>query len=365
MRSPEAAADYHALGAAFGFGGDLREARPLGAGHIHDTFLLRFTSGPSSGSAVLQRINESVVGDAAPLMENIARVTAHQRAKLAGTADAGRRALTVLPAVDGRSWHRDAGGAAWRAYAWISGTRPLGAPVPLAQARGAARAFAEFQNQLADLPPPRLHETIPHFHDTPRRFAAFVEAARADSQGRADGAAREIELAAFAEPLAGALVEPWRSGELVERVTHNDTKLDNVLFDEATGEALCVIDLDTVMPGLPLWDFGDMVRSAMLPIEDEPNLGAIVASEEIFGALASGYIEGLGDGLLAAERERLVLAGQVIVYECGLRFLTDHLKGDVYFKVGYAEQNLARARAHFALLRSLREREEILSQAIA
>jgi len=138
-----------------------------------------------------------------------------------------------------------------------------------------------------------------------------------------------------------------------------------VLFDAGTGEALCVIDLDTVMPGLPLFDFGDMVRSAMLPIEDETDPGKIVASPELFAALASGYIEGLGDRLLAAERERLVVAGQVIVYECGLRFLTDYLKGDVYFKVRYPEQNLLRARAHLALLRSLREREEQLIEAIA
>ncbi len=358
------AAGFRALGRVFGFAGELLAAAPHGAGHIHDTFLARFERGPAGGAAILQRINERVFPDPERLAENIVRVTAHQRAKLAGEADAERRALRVLPAEDGRGWWRDADGAAWRAYAWIPGTRPPGALDPLAEARQAALAFARFQRQLADLGPPRLHETIPDFHHTPRRFAAFAAAVDADACGRAAGAAAEIDYGARREPLAGALLDAWRRGLLVERVTHNDTKLNNVLFDERDGKALCVIDLDTVMPGLPLWDFGDMVRSALLPVEDERDPAKLTASVEVFGALASGYVEGLGELLLPAERERLVLAAQLLVYECGLRFLTDHLQGDVYFKIHRPGQNLDRARAHFAMLRWLIAREDALQRLV-
>jgi hypothetical protein len=357
-------ATCRALGRVFGFAGELLAAAPHGAGHIHDTYLVRFERGPAGGVAILQRLNLRVFPDPARLMENIVRVTAHQRVKLAGEDDAERRALRVLPAADGSGWWRDAAGAVWRAYAWIPGTRPPDALDALAEARQAALAFARFQRQLADLAPPRLHETIPDFHHTPKRFAAFAAAVAADGRGRAAGAAAEIEYAGRQEPLAGALLDAWRRGLLVERVTHNDTKLDNVLFDARDGRALCVIDLDTVMPGLPLWDFGDMVRSASLPVEDERDPARLTASVEVFGALAAGYVEGLGEMLLPAERERLALAGQLLVYECGLRFLTDHLQGDVYFRIHRPDQNLDRARAHFAMLRSLLEREEALQRLV-
>lgn len=352
--------DLGAAGAIFGYDGALIQARPHGSGHIHDTFLVRFARGPGGGAAILQRINERVFADPDRLMDNIARVTAHQAAQLAGAPDAGRRALAVIPTLQGASYGRDESGAAWRAYRWIAGTRSFDALASLDQARSAALAFARFQRQVADLPPPRLHETLPDFHHTPMRFAACAAAAERDPYNRAAAAAPTVAFALGEGRLAGALHRDWQAGLLVERITHNDTKLNNVLFDEVSGEPLCVVDLDTVMPGLPLWDFGDLARSTLLPEEDERDLAKIAASPEIFGALVAGYAAGLGDRLLPAERERLVLAGEVLTLECGLRFLTDHLLGDVYFKTHRPGQNLDRANAHFALLRSLREREALL-----
>jgi len=352
--------DLRSAAGLFGFSGDLLEAAPHGSGHIHDTYLVRFERGPAAGTAILQRLNERVFADVDRLMDNIARVTAHQAVRLTGMPDAARRALTLIPTLDGAAYARDASGAAWRAFRWIAGTRSFDALASLDQARSAALAFARFQRQVADLPPPRLHETLPDFHHTPKRFAACAEAADRDPHDRAAAAAPTIALALGEERLAGALHRDWQEALLVERITHNDTKLNNVLFDELTGEPLCVVDLDTVMPGLPLWDFGDLARSALLPEEDERDLGKIAASPEIFGALVAGYAAGLGDRLLPAERERLVLASEVLTLECGLRFLTDHLQGDVYFKTQRPGQNLDRANAHFALLRSLREREDPL-----
>jgi hypothetical protein len=357
---PLSPADLSAAGGLFGFEGPLIEARPHGSGHIHDTFLVRFARGPAGGAAIVQRINERVFADPGRLMENITRVTAHLAARLAGTPDAERRALSVIPTLRGAGYGRDASGAAWRAYRWIAGTRSFDALATPGQARSAALAFARFQRQVADLPPPRLHETLPDFHHTPKRFAALVAATERDPHHRATAAAPAIAFALGEERLAGALHRDWQDGLLVERITHNDTKLNNVLFDEVTGEPLCVVDLDTVMPGLPLWDFGDLARSTLLPEEDERDLGKIAASTEIFAALVAGYAAGLGDRLLPAERERLVLAAEVLTLECGLRFLTDHLLGDVYFKTHRPGQNLDRANAHFALVRSLPEREALL-----
>jgi hypothetical protein len=362
-RPPLSAADLRAAGGLFGYEGELIHAGPHGSGHIHDTFLVRFARGPTDGAAILQRINERVFSDPDRLMDNIERVTTHQAARLAGAPDAGRRALTLIPTRHGAAYGRDANGAAWRAYRWIARTRSFDVLASAGQARSAALAFARFQRQVADLPPPRLHETLPDFHHTPRRFAACAAAVERDPHNRAAAAGPAIAFALAQEPLAGAIHRDWQEGLLVERITHNDTKLNNVLFDEASGEPLCVVDLDTVMPGLPLWDFGDLARSTLLPEEDERDLGKIAASPEIFGALAGGYAAGLGDRLLAAERERLVLASEVLTLECGLRFLTDHLQGDVYFKIQRPGQNLDRANAHFALLRSLGEREHQLQSA--
>jgi len=360
--------EFAALGRLFALHGEIVAAAPHGSGHINDTFAVTVSQAGAPVRYVFQRINHRIFTDVPALMDNIVRVTRHQRERLAasGAADASRRALTVVPGHDGRPFVRDAAGAWWRAYLFIERAVTHDRIESPEQARTAARAFGEFQRLLADLPGGRLHETIPAFHDTPRRYAAFEDAVRADAAGRAAACAAEVDFARGRAPLAGRLAELRAAGLVPERVTHNDTKLNNVMLDEATGEGVCVIDLDTVMPGLSLYDFGDMVRSATnAAAEDETEPSRIFARPEIFAALAEGFLAGAGSSLNAVEKAHLVVAGQVITYEIGLRFLTDHLQGDVYFKIRRPGHNLDRARNQFALLRSLESQSAAFEAVVA
>jgi len=295
--------------------------------------------------------------DPAALMENVARVTSHLAAKLKGEPDRARRVLTPISARDGHAWHMDAEGSYWRAYRFIEGARSYDALESAEQANEAAKAFGRFQQLLADLPAPRLHETIPDFHNTPRRFTAFEHAVAADAANRAVNARAEIDFAFAHRPIAGVLL----NANLPVRVTHNDTKINNVLLDDATGEGLCVIDLDTVMPGLALYDFGDMVRTATSPAaEDERNLSKVTMQFPMFEAVLRGYLSAAGSFLAAAEKQHLVAAGKVITFEQGIRFLTDYLGGDIYYKVHRDGQNLDRCRAQFKLVASIEEQEEAM-----
>ncbi|MFA6287330.1 MAG: aminoglycoside phosphotransferase family protein [Opitutaceae bacterium] len=368
LPSHSSTADFTRLIRDFSIYGEVAAAEPHGSGHINDTFAVTVSQAGTPVRYIFQRINHRIFTDVPALMDNILRVTSHQQARLAATGadDASRRSLTVIPARDGLPYVRDGHGAWWRAYLFIEGALTHDKIESAAQARTAARAFGEFQRLLADLPGCRLHETIPAFHDTPRRYANFEAAAKADAAGRAAGCADDVAFARSKEPLARTLAGLLAGGLVPERVTHNDTKLNNVMLDDATGAGVCVIDLDTVMPGLSLYDFGDMVRSATnAAAEDETDLAKVVARPEIFAALAEGFLAGAGAALNDVERAHLVVAGRVITYEIGLRFLTDHLQGDVYFKIKRPNHNLDRARNQFALLRSLEAQsaafEEIVS----
>ena len=335
-----------------------------GNGHINETWAVALEGG-AARRAILQRINTDVFRDPDALMANVTRVTRHLTAKLAGSPDASLRALTLIPATSGSGLHRDADGRVFRAYEFVEGARSWDVLTSPRQAYEAAKAFGSFQRLLSDLPPPRLAETIPHFHDTPWRLIRFREAVARDVLGRAAGVAREITFVDGHEPLAMSLASLAAAGLLAERVTHNDTKLNNVLLDDVTGQGVCVIDLDTVMPGLLLHDFGDMVRTATNPVaEDEADVSQVVASVPMFEGLVRGYLEATGSLLSPLERDRLVLSGMVLAYECGMRFLTDHLEGDVYFRIQRAGQNLDRARTQFALVSSLEERAEELSRLV-
>lgn len=351
---------------AFEIAGAVETVTPYGSGHINDTFLVVSVEGGRRDRNVLQRINHEVFRQPELLMENVERVTAHLSRKLveAGTPDAPRRCLTLLAARSGGFLHRDAEGAFWRAYRHVDGARSWDVGSP-ARAREAAGAFGRFARQLMDLTGPRLHDTIPHFHDTPRRLSALQDAVAGDPLGRAKEARAEIDAYLSRETLAGALAGPMADGRLTERVAHNDTKLNNVLIDDVTGEGLCVIDLDTVMPGLFLFDFGDLVRSAANPAaEDERDLAKVVVDVPMFEALARGALEALAGSLTRFEKDSLVVSGKVLTYECGMRFLTDHLLGDTYFRIHRSGHNLDRARAQMALLRSVEEREEELGRLV-
>jgi Ser/Thr protein kinase RdoA (MazF antagonist) len=340
----------------FQISGRFQEAAPQGRGHINDTYQVRMEAGGTVRRYILQRINSRVFPDIPRLMENIARVTGHLRMRLAGEpgGDPDREALTPIPARDGRSFWQDGTGGFWRVYLFIEGIRVVETAAAPGQAFEASRAFGRFLRLLRDLPPPALHETIPGFHHTPRRFAALADALRRDSLGRAAEARREIDFALDRAPLAGVLVAQQAAGRLPVRATHNDTKINNVLLDDASGRGLAVIDLDTVMPGLVAYDFGDMVRTfTCTGQEDEPDPDRIVFRPEYYEALARGFASEAGPFLTPAEWAALETGGRLITLEIGIRFLTDYLEGDVYFKTRRPAHNLDRTRVQFQRLRLL------------
>jgi Ser/Thr protein kinase RdoA (MazF antagonist) len=248
-------------------------------------------------------------------------------------------------------------------YVFIEEARTYDRIESAEQAREAAKAFGRFQGMLADLPGPGLTETIPDFHHTRARFDAFVRALDSDSENRAKDIRPEIEFAMAREPMVDVLLDRIASGELTERITHNDTKLNNVMIDDKTGEGICVIDLDTVMPGLVLYDFGDMVRTSTSPaLEDEKDLSRVVMQMHMFEALTRGYLETAGSFLTPLEIELLPFSGKLITLEIGLRFLTDYLSGDIYFKTHRDGHNLDRCRTQFKLVQSIEEQEDLMAR---
>jgi len=350
-----------AVAREFQISGEYFTAMPYGSGHINDTYCAIFHQAGVPVRFILQRINQQIFKNPAALMENIQRVTSHLGAQVAGEPDCGRRVLTLIPALDGRAWHVDADGSYWRAYRFIENARTYDAVESTAQAFEAAKAFGRFQKLLVDLPAPQLHDTIPDFHNTAKRFMALEQAIAADVAGRAILAKPEIEFAFAHRSITGVLPE----ANLPERVTHNDTKLNNVMLDDATGEGICVIDLDTVMPGLALYDFGDMVRTTTSPAqEDERDLSRVTMQFPMFEALVRGYL-GSADGFLTkAERQFLAFSGKLITFEIGVRFLTDYLAGDTYYKVHRDGHNLDRCRTQFKLVESIEEQEEKMERLV-
>jgi hypothetical protein len=354
--------DLRAIARQFHFHGEFRSATPYGSGHINDTFAVCYDQGGAPMRYILQRINHSVFKRPAALMENVARVTAHLAAKLAETKDFSRRALTLIAARNGEPYYVDPDGNYWRAYIFVEKARTYDAVETPAQAYEAARAFGEFQCLLADVPAPRLHDTIPDFHHTPRRFARLEQAIERDCAGRAAQANAEIAFALSHKSMVGMLLDAG----LPERVTHNDTKINNVMLDDATGKGICVIDLDTVMPGLALYDFGDMVRTTTSPAcEDERDLSKVQMRLPMFESLVKGYLSSAGEFLTREEKCLLVASGKIITFEIGIRFLTDFLEGDVYFKVHRPGHNLDRCRTQFKLIEAIERQEESMNSVVA
>lgn len=353
------------LATSFCIHGDLGPIVPYGSGHINDTFCVHVEQAGTPLRYILQRLNTEIFRDPAAVMSNIERVTKHLHAQLRreGIQDTSRRALSLVPARDGGGVWRSEPDGAWRCYLFIERARTYDTIESPAQARAAARAFAEFQRRLADLPPPPLLETIPFFHDTPRRFRMLEAAINADPHRRATAAVREIEFALERANIVDGLERVRREGTLPVRVTHNDTKLNNVMLDDVTGEGICVIDLDTVMPGLIPYDFGDMCRAAARPTpEDTLDLSRVQIQREMFKALVCGYLEGGAECLTQAEVNLFAFSARLITLEIGIRFLADFLEGDVYFKTHHPLHNLERCRVQFAMVRSFEENEEWMQQ---
>jgi Ser/Thr protein kinase RdoA (MazF antagonist) len=314
-----------------------------------------------------QRVNHNVFKTPVQLMENVDRVTRHALATLtaAGNPESRRRTLTCIPALDGKPYALGPDGSVWRTYPFIERARGFDELETNRQAYEAARAFGAFQNLAADLPGERLHETIPDFHHTPQRLAALRGAIEADCRKRAADCHPEIDFVLARAADCAIVTDLIAGGRIPERVTHNDTKLNNVLLDDVTAEGICVIDLDTTMPGSALYDFGDMVRTAAPTTrEDDPDLARLDIRLDRFEALVRGYLSS-ATFLTPLEKDHLAFAGKLLTLECGMRFLTDYLQGDVYFKIKRPEHNLDRARNQFAFVAAIERKIDALREIVA
>ncbi len=338
--------------------GDFLDGAPYGSGHINDTFALSMSQAGREVRYILQRINNRVFKDPVKLMDNVSRICTELQKRLheSEDPDASRRSLTAIPTLEGYPCHIDEEGEVWRAYLFIENAVGYDIIENTTQAYEASRAFGEFQKLLTQLPGERLYETIPDFHNTPARFRRFKEVIAADPLGRAETATAEIDFFLSYESEVSRLVDLNKAGLIPERITHNDTKLNNVLIDTSSHKAVCVIDLDTSMPGLAPYDFGDLVRtSTVKAAEDEKDLSKIVVDRNMFKALARGYLSTAHDFLTPGERDNLFFGGKLMTYEVGMRFLTDYLEGDVYFKTKYSDHNLVRCRTQSTLVQRLEE----------
>jgi hypothetical protein len=363
MTDKSAPPDIRSVAGLFHIHGDFRAAAPYGTGHINDTYALVFDQSGSPVRYILQRINQQVFRTPPAVMENIERVTSHVRRKLeaSGADDVSRRVLTLLRTHAGETWAKDAAGNYWRCYLFIEKARTFDQIESAQQAFQAASAFGAFQKLLADLPVPPLRETIPEFHHTRKRFDTLRAAIAADVCKRAAGMQREIQFCLEREAMVDVLLDLQAGGLIPERVTHNDTKLNNVMIDDTTGEGICVIDLDTVMPGLVHYDFGDLCRSGTRPTaEDELDLSKVEMRLDLFEALVRGYLASAGDVLNATEKDHLAFSAKLITFEIGIRFLTDHLQGDCYFKTHRENHNADRARVQFKMVDSFERNDSAM-----
>ena len=337
--------------------GDFVVAVPFGTGHINDTFQVTFDQGGTLLHYTLQRINTNVFRQPVQVMENFYRVTTHILSKIQKEGSrhsrSRRRTLRLVFTLDSMPYYKSPDGEYWRCYVFVENSHSFDVLEDADQAFKAAQAFGQFQLDLADLPG-RLNETIPFFHHAPRRLDALKAAMKADKVGRLKDVSREVDFVMAREKDLHMLLKLQEAGEIVERTTHNDTKLNNVLIDDFTGDGICVIDLDTVMPGLPHYDFGDMVRTGTSPApEDETDLNKIHMRFEMFEALLRGYLAKAGGFLNTTEKELLPFSGKLMTLIVGIRFLTDYLDGDNYFKITRSGHNLDRARSQFKLVESI------------
>ena len=342
--------------------GEFLEAAAYGTGHINDTFASSFRTDGRVVRYIHQRINRHVFRQPVQVMENIVRVTryAAERIRAAG-GDPARETLTVIPALDGRPYYCTADGDYWRTYVFIEGARTYDQVEDVRHVYTAANAFGKFQRLLAGLPGERLHETIPGFHDTAKRFDAFVLALERDAHNRAATARAEIDFILARAADARVVVDLLAEGRMPERVTHNDTKLNNVMIDERTGEGICVIDLDTIMPGSALYDFGDLVRTgAVTGAEDERDLARVRLDLEMFDYVAHGFLDATCDVLTPIEIDHLVFGARLITYEQAIRFLGDYLNGDTYYKTHRPGHNLDRTRTQIKLLAEIEQHADTL-----
>lgn len=333
--------------------GRLVSKKPYGNGHINDTFLICCqTAKNTEKKYILQRMNHDIFKNPPQLMENMVHVTRYLREKiLSQGGNPERETLNVIKTKNGADWYEDSDKNYWRVFPFIENSMCLEKVENAKDFYDSAAAFGNFQWMLADFPAETLHETIPNFHNTPSRLQDFQKAVQTGDKGRAALAQREISFVLDRAKEASVLTDLLSEEKLPLRVTHNDTKLNNILFDKDTHKALCIIDLDTVMPGLSLYDFGDSIRfGANTGAEDETDLTKVGLDLSLFAAFTKGYLEGCKGSLTATEIEMLPMGAKLMTYECGMRFLADFLTGDHYFKIHRENHNLDRARTQFQLV---------------
>jgi aminoglycoside phosphotransferase (APT) family kinase protein len=338
--------------------GQAVEAKPLGNGHLHKTYLLTAKQGTVQNHYVLQEVNTLVFKDADALMENIHRVTTHLAKKLP-PSEVRRRTMAFIPTRDGGLYLKDEQGKCWRLCWYVQGSYTVEVPKNTRQIYQSARAFGNFLKNLADIEGPPLKETIPDFHNGVKRYQRLTQAIREDKVGRVKEARPEAELILKNADIFEKMAQWIRTGALPLRTTHNDTKVNNVLFDKATDEAICVIDLDTVMPGVAAYDFGDQVRTTVSESEeDQTDLSGIAVQMDRFEAIAKGYLDGTAGMLTAIEIESLMLGAKMFPLIMATRFLTDFFEGDWYFSTHRPGHNLDRCRTQLTLFESICRNEK-------
>lgn len=347
----------------FAFDGKVVNAEPFGSGHINETLLLTTDKG---SQFILQKINTHVFPNPQELMENIFRVTEFLKKRLTEAGrDPRREALSFVKTLDG-NLYLPAKKCAWRAYRFHDELIALNTCRNANDFYESGKAFGRFQALLDNYPADTLYETIPDFHNTPFRYAQLHEAIKNDAAGRLVLVKKEVEFALAREKDASIIMDLQEKEILPLRVTHNDAKLNNVLLDPETGEGVCVIDLDTIMPGQAIFDFGDSIRfGASTAAEDEKDLSKVKLDLDLFDAYTKGFLEGCNNVLTDVEKDLLPTGAWMMTLECGIRFLADYLNGDTYFKIHYPEQNLDRARTQLKLVQEMEQKQDQMQAIIA
>ena len=351
----------------FRYEGVLIDERPYGSGHINDTYLLTFEIAEMGTiKVILQRMNKNIFTKPIELMENILNVTSYLRKKIIENGgDPDRETLNVIRTVDNMPYFVDSEGEYWRSYKFITDATSYDQVESPEDFYQSAVAFGNFQRLLAEYPAETLHETIEGFHDTKARFQVFKKAVEDDVCGRAASVQKEIQFVLEHEHLANVFADLLEKKEIPLRVTHNDTKLNNIMIDNKTRKGICVIDLDTVMPGLAMNDFGDSIRfGASTATEDEQDLSKVSCDMELFDLYAKGFIEGCGGKLTEKEIDLMPTGAMVMTFECGMRFLTDYLQGDTYFKIHRENHNLDRCRTQFKLVKDMEAKWDTMREII-
>ncbi|MGE5420584.1 MAG: phosphotransferase enzyme family protein [Chloroflexota bacterium] len=336
--------------------GSYQSGEAYGSGHIHDTFRI-VTTEKEKDDYILQRLNNKIFKNIPQLQHNIERVTVHLRNKLKNIPGSNikRECLQLIPSKDGKSWIEDNEGNFWRMYVFISDHKSYNVVDSPDKAYEGGKAIGRFQAMLADMPGDPLHETIPYFHDIEKRLETFVATINRNPVKRAEQVKDEIKLVLDRAEEMKVILSLGKQGKIPLRITHNDTKFNNILLDRKD-KALCVIDLDTVMPGYVHYDFGDAIRTATnTATEDETDLSKVTMNIDLFRAYAEGYLSETGKTLNSVEKEYLAFAPKLITYTIAVRFLTDFIDGDNYFKIHHEHHNIQRARAQLKLVRSMEE----------